>query len=91
MALIGFPVAQQYFAFDGHPTELFLRAVPSQVTAVEGRAGRHRQPAGPLDSELRPTRSDVLKAEAWPPKAPSNGLLLGLGAVKLLVGGIRHP
>ena len=28
MAFIGFPVAEQYFAFDGHPTELFVRARP---------------------------------------------------------------
>jgi putative ABC transport system permease protein len=34
MAFIGFPAAEQYFGFDGHPTGLYLRSVPSQVTAV---------------------------------------------------------
>src|SRR5580704_5711462 len=34
MAFIGFPIAEQYFGFDGHPTELFLRAVYTQVSAV---------------------------------------------------------
>src|SRR6202008_1906546 len=34
MAFIGFPVAEQDFAFDGHPTELYVRSNPSQVTAV---------------------------------------------------------
>jgi putative ABC transport system permease protein len=34
MAFVGFPVAEQYFGFDGHPTELFLRSVPSQANAV---------------------------------------------------------
>jgi hypothetical protein len=33
-AVIGFPVAEQYFSFDGHPTELYLRSDPSQVTAL---------------------------------------------------------
>lgn len=26
-ACIGIPVAEQYFGFDGHPTELYLRSV----------------------------------------------------------------
>src|SRR5580693_3860415 len=36
MAFIGFPIAGQYFAFDGHPTELFVRTVntPAEVNAV---------------------------------------------------------
>ena len=32
MAFIGFPIAEQYFAFDGHPTELYLRSVPARST-----------------------------------------------------------
>ena len=34
MAFVGLPVAEQYFGFDGHPTDLYVRAVPSQVSAV---------------------------------------------------------
>src|SRR6202035_4810984 len=34
MAFIGFPIAEQDFAFDGHPTELYLRTVLTQVGAV---------------------------------------------------------
>ena len=37
MAFIGFPAAEQYFGFDGHPTGLYLRSVPSQVTAVAAK------------------------------------------------------
>jgi putative ABC transport system permease protein len=58
MAFVGFPVAEQYFGFDGHPSELYLRSVPSQVNAVAA-------------------------------KGAYNGLLLGLGAVALLVGGVE--
>ena len=34
MAFIGFPIAEQDFAFDGHPTELYVRSDPTQVAAV---------------------------------------------------------
>ena len=47
MAFIGFPIAEQYFGFDGHPTELYLRAVPSQVNAVAAVLPATVNPADP--------------------------------------------
>jgi putative ABC transport system permease protein len=85
-AFIGFPIAEQYFGFDGHPTELYLRTVPSQVTAVHNVLQATVNPADP--STVNPgSPSDTLKAAAAA-KGAYNGLLLGLGAVALLVGGV---
>ncbi|HEX3539325.1 MAG TPA: ABC transporter permease [Acidimicrobiales bacterium] len=85
-ALVGFPVAQQLLGFDGHPTELYLRTVPSQVAAVRSVLAATVNPASPTDVQVnRP--SDVLTAAAAA-KGAYNGLLLGLGAVALLVGGV---
>jgi putative ABC transport system permease protein len=47
MAFIGFPIAEQYFGFDGHPTELYLRSVPSQVSAVADVLPATVNPANP--------------------------------------------
>ncbi|MGA3216991.1 MAG: ABC transporter permease, partial [Acidimicrobiales bacterium] len=33
--LVGFPAAERYLGFDGHPTEIYLRADTSQVAAVD--------------------------------------------------------
>jgi len=86
MAFIGFPIAEQYFAFDGHPTGLYLRAVPSQVTAVEGVIKATINPSDPATVNWNQP-SDTLKAQVAA-KGAYNGLLLGLGAVALLVGGV---
>ena len=47
MAFIGFPIAEQYFGFDGHPTGLYLRSVPSQVNAVAAVLPATVNPANP--------------------------------------------
>ena len=86
MAFIGFPVAEQYFGFDGHPTELFLRSVPSQVTAVASVLSATVDPQNPSTVAWN-LPADILKAEVAATGA-YNGLLLGLGAVALLVGGV---
>jgi len=86
MAFIGFPVAEQYFGFDGHPTGLYLRSVPSQVKAVYDVLPETINPEDP--SVVAATfPSDILKSELVT-KGAYNGLLLGLGAVALLVGGV---
>jgi putative ABC transport system permease protein len=86
MAFIGFPIAEQDFGFDGHPTALYLRSAPSQVNAVAAVLPSTVNPANP--SVVAVTfPSDVLKAEVAA-KGAYNGLLLGLGAVALLVGGV---
>jgi putative ABC transport system permease protein len=85
-ALIGFPIARQYFGFDGHPTELYLRSVPSEVDAVVSVLPATVNPLDPTTVQVSQP-SDVLKAEVAA-KGAYNGLLLGLGAVALLVGGV---
>jgi putative ABC transport system permease protein len=86
MAFIGFPVAEQYFGFDGHPTGLYLRSVPSQVTAVAAVLPATVDPANPSIVAVS-YPSDILAAEVAA-KGAYNGLFLGLGAVALLVGGV---
>ena len=86
MAFIGFPIAEQYFGFDGHPTGLYLRTVPSQVNAVAAVLPAAVNPADPSVVAVS-FPSDILKAELVT-KGAYNGLLLGLGAVALLVGGV---
>jgi putative ABC transport system permease protein len=85
-ALIGFPVAQSLLGFDGHPTTVYVRAETDQVTAVRGVLGATANPEHPNEIQVsRP--SDVLEARAAANTAFTS-LLLGLGAVALLVGGV---
>jgi putative ABC transport system permease protein len=86
MAFIGFPIAAQYFGFDGHPTELFLRAVYTQVAAVAAVLPQTVNPENPTTVAWTEP-ADILKAELVT-KGAYNGLFLGLGAVALLVGGV---
>ena len=86
MAFIGFPVAEQFFGFDGYPTGLFLRSLPSQVTDVAAVLPATVSPANPSIVAVS-YPSDILRA-AVAAKGAYNGLLLGLGAVALLVGGV---
>lgn len=86
MALIGFPIAEQYFGFDGHPTDIYLRSIPSQVDAVASVLPGTVNPPDPSVIQVSQP-SDVLKAQVAT-KGAYNGLLLGLGAVALLVGGV---
>ncbi len=85
-AFIGFPIAEQYFGFDGHPTQLYLRSVPSQVNAVSAVLPATVNPYNPSTVQVSQP-SEVLKAEVAA-KGAYNGLLLGLGAIALLVGGV---
>jgi len=86
MAFIGFRVAEADFAFDGHPTQLYVRSVPSQVTAVANVLQATVSPQDPTLVEVT-FPADILQTEA-DAKGAYNGLLLGLGAVALLVGGV---
>jgi putative ABC transport system permease protein len=86
MAFIGFPIAERYFGFDGHPSELYLRSAPSEVDQVAAVLPPTVDPADPsLVAVSFP--SDILKAELIA-KGAYNQLLLGLGLVALLVGGL---
>jgi putative ABC transport system permease protein len=85
-ALVGWEAAREYLGFDGNATTIYLRADPGAVEAVHAILARTANPAAPNEVNVsRP--SDVLAAEAAVDVA-FTGLLLGLGAVALLVGGI---
>ncbi|MEV0895754.1 ABC transporter permease [Actinoplanes sp. NPDC049802] len=84
--LIGWDAAKAYLGFDGHFTTVYTRAVESQVEAVKAVLGRTANPENPDEVDVsRP--SDVLTAKRAA-NASFTALLLGLGAVALLVGGI---
>jgi putative ABC transport system permease protein len=85
-AVIGFPIAEQLYAADGHPSELYVRAVPSQVVAVRAVLPASADPANP-DQVTVSHPSDVLAARAAT-SAAFTGLFLTLGAIALLVGAV---
>jgi putative ABC transport system permease protein len=85
-ALIGWPAAQRYLGVDADITTVYTRTDPDAVQAVRDLLARTANPAQPNEVDVsRP--SDALAAQAAANKT-FTGLLLGLGAVALLVGGI---
>jgi putative ABC transport system permease protein len=85
-ALIGYGEAATDYAADGAPTTIYVRARTDAVTAVQGVLGPTANPAHPEEVQVsRP--SDALQARAVANDAFTS-LLLGLGAVALLVGGV---
>jgi putative ABC transport system permease protein len=84
--LIGWEAATDLFAFDGRPTTVYTRSRDSQVEAVRAVLAATANPQAPGDVDVSKP-SDVLAARRAA-DATLNGLLLGLGAVALLVGGV---
>jgi putative ABC transport system permease protein len=84
--LIGFPAAGKYLHFDGHPSEVYLRAANSQVTTVDNLLGAQANPENPSEVNVSQP-SDALTAQADAAGA-FDTLFLGLGAVALLVGAV---
>lgn len=85
-ALVGWPAARQHLGFDGHPTTVYTRSAEAQVEAVSDVLGATANPEAPNEVEVsRP--SDALAAQQAAGEA-FTGLLLGVGAVALLVGGV---
>jgi putative ABC transport system permease protein len=85
-ALVGWPAAESYLQFDGHPTTVYTRSEDSAVEAVRAVLAATAKPQAPNDVKVsRP--SDALAARQATNRA-FTGLLLGLGAVALLVGGV---
>jgi putative ABC transport system permease protein len=84
--LVGFPAAQRYLAFDGHPTTIYLRSVTAEVDQVQSVLASTADPEAPSDVDVsEPSAALVAQADA---KSALNGLFLGLGAVSLLVGAV---
>ena len=84
--LVGFPAAQRYLDFDGHPTTIYVRTVTSQTAAVYNVLASTANPESPNEVQVSQP-SDVLTARAETQSA-LNSLFLGLGAVSLLVGAV---
>jgi putative ABC transport system permease protein len=86
--LVGFPAAEKYLHFDGHPSEIYVRTVntPAVTTRVDSLLGDQANPENPNQVDVsRP--SDALTAQA-DAKGALDTLFLSLGAVALLVGAI---
>jgi putative ABC transport system permease protein len=85
-AIVGIPIAEQLLGSNTHPTTIYLRSTDPSVQAVREVLPRTVDPANPEQVAVsRP--SDALHARAAANRA-FTGLLLGVGAVALLVGGI---
>ena len=84
--LVGFPAAQKYLRFDGHPSTIYVRAATSQVNAVDSLLAAQANPANPSQVNVSQP-SAALTAQAYA-KGAFDTLVLGLGAVALLVGAV---
>ena len=84
--LVGYPAAERYLGFDGHPSTVYLRAQNDRVDAVDNLLAATANPENPNQVDVsRPSSALVAQADA---KSALDGLFLGLGAVALLVGAV---
>jgi putative ABC transport system permease protein len=87
--LVGFPAAQKYLHFDGHPSEIYVRTTKNDqaaTTAVDNILGAQANPGSPNQVDVsQPSAALTAQAAA---KGALDTLFLGLGAVALLVGAI---
>jgi putative ABC transport system permease protein len=84
--LVGFPAAERYLGFDGHPTTVYVRSETSQVEAVQSVLAATANPEAPNEVNVsQPSAALTARAKA---QSALNGLFLGLGAVSLLVGAV---
>jgi putative ABC transport system permease protein len=84
--LVGFPAAERYLDFDGHPTTVYVRSETSQVAAVQAVLANTANPESPNEVNVsQPSAALVARAQA---QSAFNGLFLGLGAISLLVGAV---
>jgi putative ABC transport system permease protein len=84
--LVGFPAAERYLGFDGHPTTIYVRSVTSQTAAVQSVLAATANPQAPNEVDVsQPSAALTARADA---QGALNSLFLGLGAVSLLVGAV---
>jgi putative ABC transport system permease protein len=84
--LVGWRAAETYLGFDLHATEVYTRAAEAAVTDVQAVLGATANPEHPEEVDVSRPSDALVAAEAA--EASFTGLLLGLGAVALLVGGV---
>ncbi|MDJ0923375.1 MAG: ABC transporter permease [Acidimicrobiia bacterium] len=85
-AFIGYPTAAKLFDTKPNASTIYLRTHPDQVEGVRALLGRTANPENPNEVQVsRP--SDALEAKATVDQNLTR-LLLGLGAVALVVGGV---
>jgi putative ABC transport system permease protein len=85
-AIIGIPAAESYLGSDGVASTIFIRTDPDAVDDILGLLALTVNPQNPDQVQAsRPT--DVIEARAAAASAFTE-LLLGLGAVALLVGAV---
>jgi putative ABC transport system permease protein len=85
-ALVGWEHARRQLGFDNHPTTVYERSRPDRVQAVHAVLARSVDPQAPRNIEVSSP------AAAWAARAATEGalddLILGLGAIVLLVSGV---
>jgi len=84
--LIGFPAAERYLGFDGHPSEIYARAQTSKVAAVDNLLAAQANPESPTEAApSQPSKALTAQADA---AGAFDSLFLGLGAIALFVGAV---
>ena len=84
--LVGFPAAERWLHFDGHPTTIYVRSDTSQTAAVHSVLAATANPEAPNEVNVsQPSAALTARAET---QGALNSLFLGLGAVSLLVGAL---
>ena len=85
-ALVSYSAAEEFLEHDGIPSTIYVRSDPDDIDVVRAVLPATVNPENPDEVEVtRP--SDALEAKEAADQAFTN-LLLGLGAVALLVGGV---
>src|SRR5262249_50165856 len=86
--LVGFPAAEKYLGFDGHPTRIYVRTGGNLAvtTAVDHLLAAQARAENPSQVDVsQPSVALTAQADA---KGALDTLFLGLGAAALLVGAI---
>ncbi len=84
--LVGFPAAERYLHFDGHPSTIYVRSATSQVTSVDNLLAATANPENPNQVTVGlPSAALTAQLDA---NSAFNSLFFGLGAVALLVGAV---
>jgi hypothetical protein len=80
LVLIGFPAAEHYLGFDGHPSNIYVRTrnTPAAVNTVDALLGAQAGPENPSQVNVsQPSNALTAQADA---AGAFDTLFLGLGA-----------